>query len=110
MVFSTHNISYAGIWEAALDLSAVSLKNDQRHGGQVWILDCAAPPDQRLARRLAAADRAAKREPAYAAVERAFLSRLPVLRADPHASRCGAVPRTDPPRRRVRRDGAHIDA
>ncbi len=43
-------------------------------------------------------------------VERAFLSRLPVFRADPDASRRGAVPRADPPRRRVRCDGAHIDA
>ena len=51
-----------------------------------------------------------KPEPAYALVERAFLSRLPVLRADPDASRRGAVPRADPSRRRVRCDGATFDA
>ena len=43
-------------------------------------------------------------------VERAFLSRLPVLRADPDASRGRAVPRADPARRRVRCDGATFDA
>ena len=43
-------------------------------------------------------------------VERAFLSRLPVLRADPDASRGRAVPRADPTRRRVRCDGPTFDA
>src|SRR6202020_3638379 len=55
-----------------------------------------------MAGRLAAADPAAGPQPPHAALERAFLSRLPVLRPDLDASRRRAVPRADPTRRCVR--------
>src|SRR6185437_1969381 len=63
-----------------------------------------------VAGRVAATDRATKREPAYGAVERAFLSRLPLFRADPDASRRGLVPRADSARRRLRFDGVSVEA
>ena len=62
-----------------------------------------------VAGRLAAADRAAKREPAHGAVERAFLSRLPLFRGDPHACRRGAVPCPGAAGWRVRGHGSAID-
>ena len=74
------------------------------------MLSAADYPGGFIAGRLAAADPAAKREPAYGAVERAFLSRLPLFRGDPHAYCCGAVSCADPARRRVRGHGAAIDA
>ncbi len=42
-------------------------------------------------------------------VERAFLSRLPLFRADPDASLCGAVPCADPAGWRLQFDGAPIE-
>ena len=96
---------------AALSLALRALRADDRHAAD-RLGDAVGRGLSRrvVAERLAAADRAAKREPAYALVERAFLSRLRVLRADPDASRRGSVPCAGPARRRVRCDGAEIDA
>ena len=67
-------------------------------------------PGKAVGRPLSSLDPAAERGSAHGAVERAFLSRVPLFRGHPHASRGGAVPCPDPPRRRLRRDGAGAHA
>ena len=70
------------------------------------MLSAAAYPVVVFGGMLASADPAAERQPAYAALGRAFLSGFRVLCPDPDACRGGAVPCAGPARRRVRGDGA----
>jgi hypothetical protein len=71
---------------------------------------CGGRLSRRVVRRLASSgDHAAERQPAYAAVGRAFLSCFRVLRADPAAHRGGAVSRTRATRRSVRDNGVRGD-
>src|ERR1700722_13757108 len=73
-----------------------------------WLVDAVGRrlPGRVVWGRAPSGDPAAERPPAYAALERAFLSGLPLLCPDPDAFRSGALPCPGPTRRRIRDYGA----
>src|SRR5277367_2014743 len=66
-------------------------------------------PGRAVRGRAPSGDSTAERQPAYPALERAFLLCVRVLCPGPVAYRGGAIPRARPTRRRIRGDGVGVD-